>query len=84
MIVRDVKLAQGRSPILLTERREYVERLAALVSEACSNVIALYGTSSAKLRLETMERLQAVPPEEALVVVATGKYVGEGFLTPCF
>lgn len=84
LIVRDVKqaLAQGRSPILLTERREHVLRLAALLSEACPNVISLYGTTSAKLRRETMERLQTVPPEEPMVVVATGKYVGEGFDCP--
>lgn len=84
LIVRDVKqaLKQGRSPILLTERREHVQRLAALLSETCPNVITLYGTTSAKLRRETMERLQAVPPEEPLVVVATGKYVGEGFDCP--
>ena len=84
LIVRDVKraLGQGRSPILLTERREHVQRLAALLSEACPNVITLYGTSSAKLRRETIEQLQAVPPEEPLVVAATGKYVGEGFDCP--
>lgn len=84
MIVRDVKaaLSQGRSPILLTERREHVQRLAALLSNDCLNVICLYGTTSAKLRRETMERLQAVPPEEPLVVIATGKYVGEGFDCP--
>ena len=29
-----------------------------------------------------MERLQAVKPEEPLVVIATGKYVGEGFDCP--
>lgn len=84
LIVRDVKqaLKQGRCPILLTERREHVQRLAALLSEACPNVITLYGTTSAKLRRETMEQLQAVPPEEPLVVIATGKYVGEGFDCP--
>ena len=75
-------MGQGRSPILLTERREHVQRLAALLSEACPNVITLYGTSSAKLRRETIEQLQAVPPEEPLVVAATGKYVGEGFDCP--
>ena len=84
LIVRDVKLAlkQDRSPSLLTERREHVQRLAALLSEACPNVIKLYGTSSSKQRRETMEQLQAVSPEEPLVVVATGKYVGEGFDCP--
>lgn len=81
MIVRDVKdaLKHGKSPILLTERREHVQRMAALLSGHCPNVITLYGTASAKLRRETMERLQAVKPDEPLVVIATGKYVGEGF-----
>ena len=84
LIVRDVKeaLAHGRSPILLTERREHVERLAALLTPCCPNVITLYGTTSAKLRRETMERLEAVPPTEPLAVIATGKYVGEGFDCP--
>lgn len=84
LIVRDVKraLAQGRSPILLTERREHVQRLAALLSGDCPTVICLYGTTSAKLRRETMEQLRNVPPEAPLVVIATGKYVGEGFDCP--
>ena len=84
LIVRDVRqaLAQGRSPILLTERREHVERLAALLAPSCPNVITMYGTASAKLRRETMERLAAVPPTEPLAVIATGKYVGEGFDCP--
>ncbi len=83
-IVQDVKeaLAEGRSPILLTERREHVEQLASLLSSSCEHVISLYGTASAKLRRESMERLQAVPAEAPLVVIATGKYVGEGFDYP--
>lgn len=84
LIVRDVKdaLKHGKSPMVLTERREHVQRLAALLSSHCSNIITLYGTASAKLRRETMERLQAVRPDEPLIVIATGKYVGEGFDCP--
>ena len=84
LIVRDVKdaLKRGKSPILLTERREHVQRMAALLSDHCPNIITLYGTASAKQRRETMERLQAVKPDEPLVVIATGKYVGEGFDCP--
>ena len=84
LILRDVKTAleQGRSPILLTERREHVQRLAALLAPYCVNVISLYGTTSARLRREAMEQLQAVPPDAPLVVIATGKYVGEGFDCP--
>lgn len=84
LIIRDVKavLKQGKSPILLTERRDHVLRLSALLSSHCQNVIALYGTASAKIRRDTMERLHAVKPDEPLVVIATGRYVGEGFDCP--
>ena len=84
MIVRDVKeaLAEGRSPILLTERREHVDRFAALLSPYCPNTVKLYGTASEKKRREALERLQSLPTEEPLLVIATGKYVGEGFDCP--
>jgi len=84
MIVKDTKeaLTEGRSPILLTERREHVERLAALLRTSCPNVVTLYGSASARQRREAMERLQAVSPAESLLVIATGKYVGEGFDCP--
>ena len=84
LIVRDAKeaLAEGRSPILLTERREHVDRLAALLAPHCPNTVTLYGTASEKKRRETLEKLQGVPAEEPLLVIATGKYVGEGFDCP--
>ena len=84
LIVRDAKeaLAEGRSPILLTERREHVDRLSALLAPHCPNTVTLYGSSSEKKRRETLEKLQGVPAEEPLLVIATGKYVGEGFDCP--
>lgn len=84
MIVKDAKaaLAEGRSPILLTVRREHVERLAALLRPICANVVTLYGSASSKLREAALDSLQAIPPSEPLLVVATGKYVGEGFDCP--
>lgn len=83
-IVQDTKevLEQGRCPILLTERREHVERLAALLAPHCPNIVTLYGTASGKARREALEKLAAVPPAEPLLVIATGKYVGEGFDCP--
>lgn len=50
--------------------------------EICRNVIRLVGNDSAKVKREAMARLAAVPESEPLVVVATGKYVGEGFDLP--
>ena len=84
LIVRDAKeaLEEGRSPIILTERREHVDRLAALMAPHCPNTVTLYGAASEKKRRETLEKLQGVPADEPLLVIATGKYVGEGFDCP--
>ena len=84
MIVSDVveALKEGRNPIVLTERREHVALLAERLACNCKNVIQLVGTASAKERRETMERLEAIPGDESVVIVATGKYVGEGFDYP--
>ena len=84
LIVNDVVSAikNGRTPIILTERREHVAMLAELLKPCCDNVIEIVGTTSAKSRRETLERLDNIPQEESLVVVATGRYVGEGFDYP--
>ena len=84
MIVSDVTeaLKSGRNPIVLTERREHVKLLAERISCYCKNIIQLVGTASAKERRETLERLGAIPANESVIIVATGKYVGEGFDYP--
>lgn len=84
LIVNDVALAltEGRSPIILTARTSHVDLLAEKCREICPNVIRLVGNDSAKTKREVMTRLAAVPANESLVVVATGKYVGEGFDLP--
>lgn len=83
-IIKDIleALSNGRTPIILTERREHVLLLADRLTGQCKNVITLFGTASPKQRKETMDALQAVPENEPLVIVATGKYVGEGFDYP--
>ena len=83
-IVEDVRmvLADGRTPIVLTALTSHVERLGLLLSVYCRHVITLVGAESMKEKREKMERLAALPPEEPLVIVATGRYVGEGFDYP--
>ncbi|MBR4919971.1 MAG: DEAD/DEAH box helicase family protein [Prevotella sp.] len=80
-IVKDVieALKKGRSPIILTSRTAHVEILADLLKPHCPNVITLVGSESAKEKRQKMEHLQSVPSSEPLIIVATGKYVGEGF-----
>jgi superfamily II DNA or RNA helicase len=73
---------EGRTPILLTERKEHAVQLAALLEGNVQNVFLLLGSDKQKDKREKLSTLQAVPPGEDMVVVATGKYIGEGFDSP--
>jgi superfamily II DNA or RNA helicase len=81
LIVKDVLdvLKEGRSPIILTSRTSHVTLLAELLQPHCPNVITLVGSDSTKEKRQKMEQLLSIPPSEPLAIVATGKYVGEGF-----
>ena len=84
LILYDVasNLSEGRTPIILTARTAHVDLLAEECRKICPNVIRLVGNDSAKAKREVMAQLSHVPDDEPLVVVATGKYVGEGFDLP--
>jgi superfamily II DNA or RNA helicase len=84
LIVDDVIAAieAGRSPIVLTERRDHLEFLAGELSKAVKNVIVLQGGMTEKMRREASERLEAVPVGGERVIVATGRFAGEGFDDP--
>jgi superfamily II DNA or RNA helicase len=84
MIVDDVlqAVSSGRTPIILTKRKSHVEALYNMISPLVENVVQLTGTSKAREKKETMQKLRAVADDKPLVVIATGKYVGEGFDFP--
>jgi superfamily II DNA or RNA helicase len=69
----------GRSPIVLTERKDHLEYLASRLRAFARHVIVLHGGGRAKARRETFEHLAAIPEGEERLVLATGRYVGEGF-----
>ena len=75
-------LAEGRTPILLTERKEHALRLANLLEGKAQHLFLLVGSDSQKEKREKLSALRMVPSQETLVVVATGKYIGEGFDEP--
>ena len=83
-IVSDVRSAldEGRTPLVLTERKEHAEALTALLTDLCPNVLLLIGGDGQKAKREKLEVLKATPQDEPLIVVATGKYIGEGFDEP--
>ena len=73
---------EGRTPILLTERKEHAMKLAGYLSEEIKNVFLLIGSDRQKEKREKLAALKNVPAGENMAVVATGKYIGEGFDSP--
>ena len=84
LIIDDVckAIKEERCPIVLTSLTAHVETLANALTPHCKHVITLVGSESAKEKRLKMEYLQNIPSSEPLVIVATGKYVGEGFDYP--
>lgn len=84
MIVKDVLslVKEGRSPIVLTERKEHAAMLADFLKNRVNHVVVLIGSDKVKEKREKLQRLQELGPKDEVVVVATGKYVGEGFDWP--
>ncbi len=70
---------EGRSPILLTERKEHLEYFADRLRKFTRNLIVLQGGKSAKRRRDDLSQLAAIPDDEERLVLATGRYIGEGF-----
>ena len=84
LIVEDVVAAinSGRSPIILTERSEHVAVISKMLEGRCSNILKITGSLSVKEKREVMQKLEELPANSNFVIVATGKYVGEGFDFP--
>lgn len=81
MIVRDVShaLVENRMPLVLTERRDHLEILADLLRGVCRHVIVMRGGMVAKEGRTVADRLSRHAASGDRVIVATGRYVGEGF-----
>ena len=72
----------GRTPIILTGRTSHVKLLSGMLKPHIANVIQLTGEGIAKSKREVLQGLHDIPQNSPLVIVATGKYVGEGFDYP--
>lgn len=69
----------GRSPLVLTERNDHLDSLEHLLAPAVPHLVVLRAGAGKKDRRAMAERLATIPTGEGRVVLATGKYVGEGF-----
>ena len=72
-------LEAGRSPVVITERKDHLQAISERLMKFAKNVIVLKGGMNAKERNHTTELLQEIPDTEERVIVATGRYLGEGF-----
>jgi len=81
MILEDIRksVKDGRSPLVLTERREHLEYLATTLQKDVPHVIVMQGGTGKKQRAAIQEQIQSISPDEPRVIVATGRYAGEGF-----
>ncbi len=84
LIADDVVAAvkEGRSPVILSERREHVVVFEALLEGRIKNVVSLTGGMGMKATRERKEGLATIGDSEERVIIATGSYLGEGFDDP--
>jgi len=70
---------EKRSPLLISERREHVDMFAEKFLPFIKNVLVFRGGMGRKQRQALNEQLKSVPDKEERLLIATGRYLGEGF-----
>ena len=74
-----VALEAGRSPVVITERRDHLDLLAQRLAKFAKNIIVLRGGMGAKQLRAAMASLASIPDDQERLLLATGRYLGEGF-----
>lgn len=79
-VVRDALtlLESGRAPIVLTERRDHLQRLVDRLAPHVTELVALHGDVTPRRRRDAIARLASLAPGEPRLVLATGRFIGEG------
>jgi superfamily II DNA or RNA helicase len=72
-------LEDGRSPVVITERKDHLDMLACRLSRFAKNVVVLRGGMGTRESRTASEALATISNAEERVIVATGRYLGEGF-----
>ena len=84
LITEDIKSAvkNNRTPLILSDRIEHLQKLETMLKDCAQNIILISGRGTQKQKKLQLEKLNSVPNDESLIVLATGKYAGEGFDFP--
>ncbi|MDR2581231.1 MAG: DEAD/DEAH box helicase [Fibromonadaceae bacterium] len=83
-IIQDVLNAynDGRECLVLSERLEHLDILKDLLQEHVSSLFVLKGGLGKKQIKAIMEAIDEIPADKNKIILATGKYLGEGFDLP--
>lgn len=83
MIIDDVRAAlkEGRNPVVITERKEHLAWLTEQFQDI-PNLFVMQGGMRRKALMENQRAFSAVPENERRLLLATGKFLGEGFDDP--
>jgi superfamily II DNA or RNA helicase len=73
------ELDNGYVPLILTERAEHVRELAKLFKGFAKNIIVLKGGMKKSEERDRIKQLESLGHDEERLIIATGKYIGEGF-----
>ncbi len=84
MIILDVKktLEDGKHPLILTERREHLNVLEEKLNGLKCTVVVMHGGIRENRRKESLQDLADIPKGQPWTILATGRYIGEGFDEP--
>ncbi len=72
-------LEEGRSPIVLTERKDHLDLLAERMKNFTRHLIVLKGGMGNRQLKAVRKQLDEIPEDEERLILATGRFVGEGF-----
>ena len=72
----------GRNCLVLTERVEHVKILSAEIGKTIPDLISVTGGMGTKETRETLEKITSAPTDKPIILVATGRFIGEGFDEP--
>ncbi|HET9830592.1 MAG TPA: DUF559 domain-containing protein, partial [Vicinamibacterales bacterium] len=70
------------SPLVLTERNDHLDRFEQALVSRVRHLVVLRAGMGKRQRQAVVDRLAAIGADEERVIVATGKYIGEGFDDP--
>ena len=84
LIINDVieSFNLGSTPLVLTERVEHLNILSNMLSTYTDRIVVLKGGMKNTQRNLAIDMIKSFSKDEQFIILATGKYIGEGFDEP--